>query len=237
MLAGINYGRFVASGHKGNFPKIFACTEGNKPSNCRTAKIKTKTMIAFLRGKLVRKEPTQVLMEVNGVGYEAHISLHTYSAIKDSEELRLATYLHIREDAHILYGFVTEAEKEIFLHLISVNGIGPGTALLALSYLSPSELRNAIVQEEAAKLQTIKGIGGKTAQRMILELKDKLRKETGDWETKTMTPGNTVRTEALSALITLGINKTAAEKSVDTILGRNPTAGVEEIIKQAFKLI
>lgn len=237
MLVGMNYGKFVALRYEGVSTKIFACTEENKLANCGTGKNKIKTMIAFLRGKLVRKEPTQVLMEVNGVGYEAHISLHTYSAIKDSEDLRLATYLHIREDAHILYGFVTEAEKEIFLHLISVNGIGPSTALLALSYLSPSELRNAIVLEEAAKLQTIKGIGGKTAQRMILELKDKLKKETGDWETKIMTSNNTVRSEALSALITLGINKTVAEKSIDTILVRNPTAGVEEVIKQSFKLI
>lgn len=194
-------------------------------------------MIAFLRGKLVQRKPTRVLMEVNGVGYEIHISLHTYSAIKESEELRLATYLHIREDAHVLFGFVTEAEKEMFLHLISVNGIGPSTALLALSYLSPVELRQAIVNEEAAKLQTIKGIGGKTAQRMILELKDKLRKETGDWETKLTQLNTTVRAEALSALITLGINKVVAEKSVDAILSRNPTAGVEEVIKQAFKLI
>ncbi|PGH39989.1 MAG: Holliday junction branch migration protein RuvA [Candidatus Nephrothrix sp. EaCA] len=193
-------------------------------------------MIAFLRGKLVRKEPARVLMEVSGVGYEVHISLHTYSAIKDSGELRLETYLHIREEAHVLFGFASEAEKEMFLCLISVNGIGPSTALLALSYLSPSELRNAIVQEETAKLQAVKGIGGKTAQRMILELKDKLKREGGDWESKT-TPRNTARAEALSALITLGVNKTTAEKSVDAVLSRNPSAGAEEVIKQAFKLI
>jgi Holliday junction DNA helicase RuvA len=193
-------------------------------------------MIAFLKGKLVHKEPSHVIVEVNGVGYQVNISLHTYSEIKDREDIRLSTYLQVREDAHILYGFSSPAEKAMFQNLISVNGVGPGTAMVVLSYLPPAELRAAIVREEVNTLQAVKGIGGKTAQRIILELKDKLRKEpleeTGGF------PGsghNTMRQEALTALLTLGINKTAAEKSVDTVLKKSDSLTLEELVKQALK--
>lgn len=194
-------------------------------------------MIAYLKGKLVHKEPTLVQIEVNGVGYQVSISLHTFSEIKDREDLKLYTYLHVREDAHILYGFVSEAEKQMFLQLISVNGVGPNTALVVLSYLPPADLRSAIVREDAAALQAVKGIGGKTAQRIILELKDKLKKDLGDEEPgKTGMVHNTVRREALSALVTLGIAKPAAEKSIDTILKRMGTSiSLEELVKQALK--
>ncbi len=194
-------------------------------------------MIAFLKGKLVHKEPTFVVMEVNGVGYQVNISLNTFSEIKDREDIRLSTYLQVREDAHILYGFSNEAEKVMFQNLISVNGVGPNTAMVVLSYLPPAELKAAIVREDAATLQAVKGIGGKTALRLILELKDKLRKESTE-ETPGIPGGirNTMRHEALSALITLGINKASAEKSVDTVLKKSGnTISLEELVKQALK--
>ncbi|MBL7872245.1 MAG: Holliday junction branch migration protein RuvA [Cyclobacteriaceae bacterium] len=194
-------------------------------------------MIAYLKGKLVHKEPTFIILDVNGIGYQVSISLNTFSEIKDREDLKLVTYLHVREDAHILYGFVNETEKQMFQHLISVNGVGPNTALVVLSYLPPNELRSAIVREDAAALQAVKGIGGKTAQRVILELKDKLRKD--PIEEGPGKPGlihNTMRHEALTALMTLGITKSAAEKSVDSVLKLSGnTISLEALVKQALK--
>ena len=193
-------------------------------------------MIAYLKGKLAHKEPTFVLLEVNGIGYQVSISLHTFSEIKDREDLKLLTYLHVREDAHILYGFASEAEKQMFQYLISVNGVGPNTALMVLSYLSPTDLKAAIVREDVATLQSVKGIGGKTAQRLVLELKDKLRKDPVDEPGKPGLVHNTIRHEALTALITLGIAKAAAEKSVDAILKKSGnTISLEELVKQALK--
>lgn len=194
-------------------------------------------MIAYLKGKLVHKEPTHVVVEVNGVGYQVGISLHTFSEIKDREDIKLATYLVVREDAHILYGFSSDSEKQMFQMLISVNGVGPSTALVVLSYLTPDELKSAIVNEDTNALQAVKGIGGKTAQRLVLELKDKLRKEAP--EETTGIGGNvrnTLRSEALTALVTLGIGKAAAEKSIDTLLKRSGGAiSLEELVKQALK--
>src|SRR5436190_15207837 len=137
-------------------------------------------MIAFLKGKLVHKEPTHVVIDVNGVGYHVNISLQTFSEIKDQENILLFTHLAIREDAHVLFGFSHESEKKLFQQLISVNGVGPSTAVVMLSYMNSNELKSAIVREDAAALQGIKGIGGKTAQRVIIDLKDKLKKES--WE-------------------------------------------------------
>jgi len=194
-------------------------------------------MIAYLKGKLVHKEPTHVLIEVNGVGYQVGITLHTFSEIKDREDIKLFTYLHVREDAHILYGFANESEKQMFQLLISVNGVGPNTALVVLSYLAPEELKSAILHENIAALQAVKGIGAKTAQRLILELKDKLKKET--WEETPGIPGmmrNTMRYEALTALVTLGISKAQAEKNIDTILKKSGgVISLEELVKQALK--
>jgi holliday junction DNA helicase RuvA len=193
-------------------------------------------MIAYLKGKLVHKEPTFVILDVNGIGYQVSISLHTFSEIKDKEDLKLVTYLHVREDAHILYGFINELEKQMFQHLISVNGVGPNTALVVLSYLPPNELRAAIVSENASALQAVKGIGGKTAQRVILELKDKLRKDSPEDGGKPGFVHNTARHEALTALMTLGITKLAAEKSVDSVLKKSGnTISLEELVKQALK--
>ncbi|WKZ60027.1 MAG: Holliday junction branch migration protein RuvA [Cyclobacteriaceae bacterium] len=195
-------------------------------------------MISFLKGRLVQKDPTHVVIDVNGVGYHVNISLQTFSGIKDQENTLIYTHLAIREDAHVLYGFSTEAEKKLFQQLISVNGVGPGTAIVMLSYLSSEELKAAIVQEDATTLQRIKGIGGKTALRVIIELKDKLRKDLAEDSVSTI-PGlkhNTLRSEALSALITLGITKSAAEKSVDAVLKKSGnTVTLEDLVKQALK--
>jgi holliday junction DNA helicase RuvA len=194
-------------------------------------------MIAYLKGKLVHKDPAHAIIEVNGVGYQVNISLNTFAEIKDKEDIKLSTYFHVREDAQVLFGFASEAEKQMFQHLISVNGVGPSTALVVLSFLPPIELKSAIVREDAAALQAVKGIGGKTAQRLILELKDKLKRETTE-----EIPGNTgfvrntVRHEALSALVTLGIAKPAAEKSIDTVLKKlGNTITLEELVKHALK--
>lgn len=194
-------------------------------------------MIAYLRGRLVHKEPTHVIVDVGGVGYQAAISLHTFGDIKDKENIQLATYLHVREDAQLLFGFSTESEKTLFMNLISVNGVGPNTAIVMLSSLPPEELRAAILREDSATLQAVKGIGGKTAQRLILELRDKLRKSQGE-ATGTIpgTPGNTLRQEALSALVTLGISRSAAEQSVDALLRKSGnTISLEDLVKQALK--
>ena len=195
-------------------------------------------MIAFLRGRLVQKDPTFVNIDVAGVGYHVLISLATYSDIKDQENILLHTHLAIREDAHILFGFSKEAEKRLFQQLISVNGVGPGTAIVMLSYMNSAELKTAIVQENATALQSIKGIGGKTAQRVIIELKDKLKKESWEETQSPVSPGahNTLRKEALSALLTLGLPKAAAEKSVDAVLKKSGnTITLEDLVKQALK--
>ena len=195
-------------------------------------------MIAYIKGKLVRKEPTNVIIDVNGIGYFIHISLHTFSAIKDEEVCHLNTYLHIKEDAHTLYGFISEAEKKLFLNLISISGIGPSTGLMMLSSLSPAEIIQAIANEEVHIIQSVKGIGAKTAQRVILELKDKMKKETLDENSVDFSkiPDNKLRVEALSALVTLGINKNIAQKSIGSVLrnsGNNLT--LEELIKLSLQ--
>lgn len=195
-------------------------------------------MIAYLNGRLAHKDPTYVLLEVSGIGYEVKISLHTFAALKDKEQCKLLTYLHIKEDAHTLYGFMEGAEKRLFQHLISVSGIGPGTALMMLSSLNPSELEYAIVHEDVRTLSGVKGIGAKTAQRVILELRDKVMKGEviNPSASLTATAHNTVRQEALSALVTLGINRAAAEKSLDTLVKQHGnTLSLEELIKLALK--
>jgi holliday junction DNA helicase RuvA len=195
-------------------------------------------MIAFLKGRLVHRDPTHVIIDVQGVGYLVHISLQTFADIKEQEQILLHTHLNVREDAHVLFGFSTETEKKLFQQLISVNGVGPSTAIVMLSYMNSTELKSAIVREDAAALQAIKGIGGKTAQRVIIELKDKLKKES--WEETqpviSASPHNTFRKEALSALLTLGLPKAVAEKSVDTVLKKSGnTITLEDLVKQALK--
>jgi Holliday junction DNA helicase RuvA len=195
-------------------------------------------MIAYIDGKLAYKDPTFVIIDVAGVGYHIKISLQTYSALKEGERCRLQTFLHIKEDAHTLYGFVENAEKRLFLDLISVSGIGPNTALMMLSSLSSAEIQQAIVSEDLRTIQSIKGIGSKTAQRVILELKDKMKKGTfaGEIPNFLSPSSNTIRNEALSALVTLGIPKNVAEKSIDTIIKQEGSQlSIEQLIKKALK--
>lgn len=196
-------------------------------------------MIAFLDGRLAHKEPTFVILDVGGVGYHVNISLTTFAQIKNEEKCRLITHLHVKEDSHTLYGFSKSSEKSTFQNLISISGIGPSTALMMLSSLSPSELKNAIIQEDVKLIQSVKGIGGKTAQRVILELKDKMLKdgtiETGEIKASG-SPSNTVRDEALQALTTLGIPRATAEKSINKaikLIGAD--VSVEVLIKEALK--
>lgn len=192
-------------------------------------------MIGFLRGQFAVKTPARVIMDVNGVGYEVNISLHKYSAIANLEGGQLFTYLHITENAQSLFGFADIAEKELFLHLISVSGVGASTARMMLSGMHPDEIVKAIVQGNTKQLEGIKGIGKKSAERLIVELRDKLAKVTES----TILPGFTgggVNTDAINALISLGIGKAMAEQSVKKAIAVLPlSASVEEIIKHALK--
>jgi Holliday junction DNA helicase RuvA len=179
-------------------------------------------MIAYIKGKLVVKDPTYVIIDVGGVGYHIRISLQTYSALSISDELvKLHTHLNIKEDAHTLFGFFEIDEKNLFVDLISVSGIGPGTAMVMLSSLSASEIINALITEDLRTIQSIKGIGAKTAARAIIELKDKLKKDQitgGNTISNIGMPSYALKSEALAALTTLGIARAVAEKSIETIL-------------------
>jgi len=195
-------------------------------------------MFAYLKGKLAFQDPTFVIIDVQGVGYEVKISLHTFSKIKDKESIQLFTYFHVKEDIQALYGFADQHEKGIFQHLISISGVGPSTGLMVLSSLSPEEVEEAILGEDVRTIQAVKGIGAKTAQRIILELKDKIGKSTasGDLINIPSSGRNAIRNEALAALVTLGINKAAAQKSIDNILkGSSGEISLEELIKLALK--
>lgn len=195
-------------------------------------------MIAFLKGRLAHKSPTTLLIDVNGVGYEVHISLHTFSALGSSEQVQLHTYLQVREDAHVLYGFAEVKEKELFMQLISVQGIGPNTARTILSYVSPDELKRAIIAGDVASVQRIKGIGPKTAQRMIIELKDKLLKSHPESLDLGEMAYNNVREEALLALVTLGFPKAQMEKSINQLLAKaDAPQSVEALIKQILRTV
>jgi Holliday junction DNA helicase RuvA len=193
-------------------------------------------MIAFLKGNFVNKTPAAVYVDVNGVGYEVHISLNTYSKIQNLEGGTLFTHLLIREDAHTLFGFFEASEKEIFLHLISVSGIGASTARVMLSYMKPEELIQAIVQGNARLLETIKGIGRKTAERIVLELKDKLGRVITEVNIS-VPAGNSLQTDALNALIALGINRQAAEQAMQKALKQHAPGSVEELIKKSLQIL
>jgi Holliday junction DNA helicase RuvA len=191
-------------------------------------------MIAHIQGKLVEKTPTEVVIDCSGVGYHINISLHTYSLLPNTDFVKLFTHLIIKEDAHTLYGFVEKSEKEIFKMLLLVSGIGAGIARTMLSSLEPKQIIQALASGDVATIQSIKGIGGKTAQRAILDLKDKVLK-IYDLDEVSMLQHNTNRDEALSALEVLGFVRKASEKIVDKIISENPNATVEVIIKQALK--
>ena len=192
-------------------------------------------MITQLQGKLVEKNPTNVVIDCNGVGYFVNISLNTYAALPEGEAIKLYTYLQIKEDAHTLYGFLTKAEREVFVLLISVSGVGAGTARTMLSSLTAAQVRNAIVNGEVATIQSVKGIGAKTAQRVVLDLKDKMLK-LQDFADTPISAVSTHKEEALAALEVLGFVRKQAEKVVDKIVQVAPESlSVEDIIKQALK--
>lgn len=191
-------------------------------------------MIAHIQGKLVEKTPTEVVIDCNGVGYHINISLHTYSLLPNTDFVKLFTHLMVKEDSHSLYGFIEKSEREIFKMLLSVSGIGAGIARTMLSSLEPKQIIQALASGDVATIQSIKGIGGKTAQRAILDLKDKVLK-IYDLDEVSMSQSNTNRDEALSALEVLGFVRKTSEKIVDKVISQNPDATVEVIIKQALK--
>ncbi|MDB5030904.1 Holliday junction branch migration protein RuvA [Mucilaginibacter sp.] len=192
-------------------------------------------MYAYIDGRLVFKSPAYVVIDAGGVGYHINISLNTYSLLADVERCKLFTWLHVKEDAHTLYGFADEGERRLFLHLISISGIGPNTGRMMLSSITPVEIQTAIINGNVALIQRIKGIGPKSAQRVILELQDKLKKEGPD--TLSTTPVvKTVKDEALAALVMLGFARNVAEKVLEQEMNKNSgVLTVEQLIKFALK--
>ena len=191
-------------------------------------------MIAHIQGKLVEKNPTEVVIDCGGVGYHINISLHTYSLLPNSDQIKLFTYLQVKEDAHTLFGFFDKSEREIFKMLLSVSGIGASIARTMLSSLEPKQIIQAIASGDVGTVQSIKGIGLKTAQRVILDLQDKVLK-LYDLDEVSMILNNTNRDEALSALEVLGFVRKTSEKVVEKIIKEDPDASVESIIKKALK--
>jgi len=194
-------------------------------------------MIAYIKGKLTATHTGFVHLEANNIGYHINISLFTYAQISESKgEVQLFTYQHITENKHSLYGFANQDEKDIFIKLISVSGIGPNTANVTLSFMSPDEVRAAIMHDNYPAFNKVKGVGPKTAKRIILDLKDKIVKEVGDVPTIINRPDNTLRTEAKSALLALGLQKQKVEGQINAILTANPSIDkVEDLIKQVLK--
>ncbi len=196
-------------------------------------------MISYIKGEITYKSPTYVLVETGGIGYHINISLTTYSKIQSLEKVKLLTYFLVKEDSQTLYGFESGTERQLFTRLISVSGVGSSTAMIMLSALTPAELRAAIIGENILALKKIKGIGDKTAKRIVLDLKDKLMKESGDDPLLLIQPAsNTAREEALKALVTLGFMKIKVQKALNRILKEDPTVSkVEVLIKKALKLL
>ncbi len=190
-------------------------------------------MITQIIGRLVEKTPTQVVIDCNGVGYAVHISLHTFSQIGNDENIKLFTHLQIREDAHTLFGFHTPIERSVFLLLLSVSGIGASTARTMLSSLEPQQIERAIISEDLNTIKSVKGIGLKTAQRVLIELKDKMM-NLFDGEEIQILGNNTIKDEALSALEVLGYSRKQSERIVDGIIQSTPDCSVEELIKEAL---
>ena len=191
-------------------------------------------MIAHIQGKLVEKSPTEVIIDCNGVGYQINISLHTFSLLPTTDFIKLFTHLQVKEDSHTLYGFVEKSEREIFKLLLSVSGIGASIARTMLSSLEPKQISNAIASGDVVTIQKCKGIGSKTAQRIILDLKEKMLK-LYDLDEVSMVASNTNRDEALSALEVLGFVRKTSEKIIEKIVKEDPEASVESIIKKALK--
>ncbi len=194
-------------------------------------------MYAYLQGKFTEKSPAQVYVDVNGVGFEVNISLNTYSHIQNMDQGKLFTHLQVKEDGHVLFGFFERAEKEIFLLLIGISGVGAATARMMLSSLKPEEVRKAIIQSNVKLLESVKGIGKKTAERLVLELKDKLGKQSLN-ESISPNWGNSLEQDALNALVALGISRQQAEQSIQKIILTDPSVSkLEDLIKKALKTI
>ena len=195
-------------------------------------------MIAYIKGEIAFKTPTYIIVETSGIGYHINITLNTYAKIEKLERVKILTHFHVKEDQQTLYGFADNMERQLFLHLISVTGIGPNTARVMLSGMSPDELRSAIISENVAAFKKVRGIGPKTAKRLILDLKDKLIKESGEEGIITpaaATADNTLRQEALSALIALGYLKIQAQKALNTVIKSKPDIdSVEKLTKFAL---
>ncbi|MAH82283.1 MAG: Holliday junction branch migration protein RuvA [Flavobacteriaceae bacterium] len=190
-------------------------------------------MITQLKGLLVEKYPTHLVIDCHGVGYEVNISLHTYGQLKNQDSIKIYTHLQIKEDAHILYGFITELERAIFRLLISVSGIGSSIARTMLSSLTPEQVQNAIVSEDLNRIKSVKGIGLKTAQRLIIELKDKIKNLYGIEQIHTKL-NNTTKEETLSALEVLGYSRRVSEKVIDNLIQSDPESSIETLIKLAL---
>tara|TARA_B100000965_G_C19444440_1_gene692377 strand:- start:281 stop:862 length:582 start_codon:yes stop_codon:yes gene_type:complete len=191
-------------------------------------------MITHIKGKLIEKNPSFVIIDCNGVGYLLRISLQTFSKLADDEQCMLFSHLAIKEDSHTLYGFFDKNERDLFRQLISVSGVGPNTAQMILSSLTPQEIQQAILTENVIVLKGVKGIGGKTAQRIILDLKDKIAK-IGITTNSSTNSYNTIREEALSALAMLGFSKSSMEKFVDNVLQNDSNVEIEELVKRVLK--
>lgn len=199
---------------------------------------KLHTMFAYLKGELTYKSPAFIVVDVQGVGYHVNIPLSTYTAIQGLERATIYTHLLIREDAHTLYGFATQAERGLFLQLLGVTGVGATTAQLIMSSMTVDEIRAAVIGEQVHLLQQVKGIGAKTAKQIILDLKSKLAKESPDAPLLLPSMGNAVREEALSALLALGFNRIAVQKALNSVIKDNPNVSkVEEVIKLALKAL
>ena len=193
-------------------------------------------MISYIKGLITYKNPTFIVVEAGGIGYRINISLNTYTQIEKAEQVKILTHFHVKEDSQTLYGFSESAERNLFRHLISVSGIGPSTAQTLLSSMTPEEARAAIIGENVAAFKSVKGIGPKTAKRLILDLKDKLIKDGGDNPVVVTASGNTLREEALSALLALQVNKVQAQKVLTKILKEHPSlTKVEELIRLALR--
>lgn len=192
-------------------------------------------MFEYIHGKITGLTPANAIIEAGSIGYFIHISLNTYSKINGKEQSKLYLHQVVREDAHLLYGFAELDERELFRLLISVNGIGSNTAMMMLSSLSTEEIKAAILQDDVNLLKSIKGIGAKTAQRIIIDLKDKLGKVTTSDQILISQPDNTIREEALSALVMLGFVRKSVEKELDKIFKTDPNLTVEKLIKLALK--
>ncbi len=195
-------------------------------------------MISFIKGKKLEIDPTKIIIDVNGIGYELKISLRTYSEIKEHSVVNLFTHLQVKEDSHTLFGFYDKSERKTFLSLLSISGVGPSTAIMILSSLSSSELNSAIISSDVLKIKSVKGIGLKTAERIILELKDKISKNLNQKNSNNflVERDNTIKNEALSALSSLGISKNVVNNHIDRVLdNNNNNISLEDLIREVLK--